>query len=338
WPNAAQPDGQEYSLSLHADDLIGLIEALGLERVHLVASSYGAYVALLVTLRRPDLVRSLVLAEPPILPWLGRTPAGDSLLHTFDRTVFKAARAAFVRDDSVGAVQRFWDGLAGATSPFDALPEGARARLLRSVFELRLETRADPADYMPALACKDIGGIRSPVLLVTGERSPRMFHVINEELARCLAAEETAAGTGPKSQPLSPPFTTKSASSGAPPPASAGLQIGTGANSLTISQAQIVLAEIELSPNGSCSTTDEADDCDELEAAPALVDLPVDGTTKVALDGGVPPGTYSALQAQLDAVMPDEDEPGGSAFLPVEDDNHDGTDDHAGGTGDSRTR
>jgi len=196
WPNAAQPDGQEYSLSLHADDLIGLIEALGLERVHLVASSYGAYVALLVTLRRPDLVRSLVLAEPPILPWLGRTPAGDSLLHTFDRTVFKAARAAFVRDDSVGAVQRFWDGLAGATSPFDALPEGARARLLRSVFELRLETRADPADYMPALACKDIGGIRSPVLLVTGERSPRMFHVINEELARCLAAEETVTVPG----------------------------------------------------------------------------------------------------------------------------------------------
>jgi len=196
WPNAAQPDGQEYTLSLHADDLIGLIEALGLERVHLVGSSYGAYVALLVTLRRPDLVRSLVLAEPPILPWLGRTPAGDSLLHTFDRTVFKAARAAFVRDDSVGAVQRFWDGLAGATSPFDALPEGARARLLRSVFELRLETRADPADYMPALACKDIGGIRSPVLLVTGERSPRMFHVISEELARCLAAEETVTVPG----------------------------------------------------------------------------------------------------------------------------------------------
>jgi len=122
-------------------------------------------------------------------------------------------------------------------------------------------------------------------------------------------------GTEPKSQPLSLSFTTKSASPGAASGASADLQIGTGANSLTISQAQIVLAEIELSPNGSCSTTDEADDCDELEAAPALVDLPVDGTTKVALDGVVPPGTYSALQAQLDAVTPDEDEPGGSAFL-----------------------
>src|SRR2546425_7407141 len=83
-------------------------------------------------------------------------------------------------------------------------------------------------------------------------------------------------GTEPKSQPLSLSFTTKSASPGAASGASADLQIGTGANSLTISQAQIVLAEIELSPNGSCSTTDEADDCDELEAAPAPVDLPVD--------------------------------------------------------------
>jgi len=122
-------------------------------------------------------------------------------------------------------------------------------------------------------------------------------------------------GTEPHSQPLSLSLTTKSASPGAAAGPSADLQIGTGANSLTISQAQVVLAEIELSPSGTCSTTGEQDDCDELEAAPALVDLPVDGTTKVVLDGAVPPGTYSALQAQLDAVTPDEDEPGGSAFL-----------------------
>jgi non-heme chloroperoxidase len=190
WPNAAQPDGQAYTLSLHADDLIALIEALGLVRVHLVGSSYGAYVALLVTLRRPDLVRSLVLGEPPILPWLGRTPGGDSLLRTFDRTVFRAARAAFTRGDTTGAVERYWDGVALPSSAFDALPEAARARLLRLAFELRLETAADPAEYMPALACKDVAGIRNSVLLVTGERSPRMFHIINEELARCLSAEE----------------------------------------------------------------------------------------------------------------------------------------------------
>jgi hypothetical protein len=126
-------------------------------------------------------------------------------------------------------------------------------------------------------------------------------------------------GTAPKaSQPISLSITTRSASTPALPAAStvsASLQIGTGANSLTISQAQVVLARIELSPSGSCATTGEEDDCDELRAGPALVDLPVDGTTKLVLDGAVPPGSYTALHAKLDAVTADDDETGASAFL-----------------------
>src|SRR5213592_5309918 len=143
WPNAAQPDGQEYSLSLHADDLIGLIEALGLERVHLVASSYGAYVALLVTLRRPALVRSLVLAEPPILPLVARTPWGDSLRQAFEATVLDATQRAFERGDSLDALRRFLDGMSGRAGRFDGLPEAERVALLGTAFELRLELAAD---------------------------------------------------------------------------------------------------------------------------------------------------------------------------------------------------
>jgi len=95
------------------------------------------------------------------------------------------------------------------------------------------------------------------------------------------------------SRPVSLSVTTKSAST-APQGAAAinaDIVIGTGANSLTISTVQVVLADIELSPGGTCSTTDENDDCEELEAQPALVDLPVDGSTLVILDGAVPAGT-----------------------------------------------
>ena len=125
-------------------------------------------------------------------------------------------------------------------------------------------------------------------------------------------------GTAPKaSQPISLSITTRSPSTSSLPTASASasIQIGTGANSLTINQAQVVLSRLELSPSGSCATAGEKDDCDELQAGPALVDLPVDGTTKVVLDGAVAPGSYTALRARLDAVTPDEDEPGVSAFL-----------------------
>jgi hypothetical protein len=79
-------------------------------------------------------------------------------------------------------------------------------------------------------------------------------------------------------------------------------------------RAQIVLAEIELTTSATCASADGEDDCGDREAGPALVNLPVDGTTKVALDGVVPAGTYSGLHAKVDAVSP-EDEPAGSDFL-----------------------
>jgi hypothetical protein len=140
-------------------------------------------------------------------------------------------------------------------------------------------------------------------------------------------------GTGPNaSQALHVSFTSRSITTPRAP-VSAAIQIGSGANSLTINQAQMVLAEIELSPSGSCATTDddtmaasdgmeggggdmeEADDCDELQAGPMLVDLPVDGTTKVILDAAVPAGTYRSLHAKVDAVGQDDHEQGASAFL-----------------------
>jgi len=126
-------------------------------------------------------------------------------------------------------------------------------------------------------------------------------------------------GTAPKaSYPLSLSVTAKGTSGVSVPGSgmSAAIQIGSGANSLTINQAQVVLARIELSTAGSCAPTGQDDDCAELQLGPTLVDLPVDATTQVMLeDVAIPAGTYSGVQATLDAVRADDDEPGGSAFL-----------------------
>src|SRR6266404_6919555 len=127
-------------------------------------------------------------------------------------------------------------------------------------------------------------------------------------------------GTAPKaSQPLTLSVTTRGTSGVAVPAGSgvsAAIQIGSGANSLSITQAQIVLARIELSTAGTCATTGEADDCAELRLGPTLVDLPVDATTQVMLqEVAVPAGTYNGVQAKLDAVQPDDNESGASAFL-----------------------
>ncbi|HEY6060227.1 MAG TPA: hypothetical protein VIV10_06570 [Gemmatimonadales bacterium] len=98
---------------------------------------------------------------------------------------------------------------------------------------------------------------------------------------------------------------------------SADVAIGTGANSLNITNVDFVLARTELSDAGTCSIPPaNNDNCDELEIDPLLIDLPLDGTPpQKVLDALVPPGTYTRLQAELNAVQPGEGETGAAAFL-----------------------
>jgi pimeloyl-ACP methyl ester carboxylesterase len=55
-----------YSYGLFAADTIGFMQAVGLSRAHLLGFSDGATVALLVALRRPDLVHSHVHIGQPV--------------------------------------------------------------------------------------------------------------------------------------------------------------------------------------------------------------------------------------------------------------------------------
>src|SRR5438046_2755817 len=59
------------TLSDHSDDLVGV---LGGRRAVVAGHSLGADVAMLAAIRRPDLVVSLVLWEPP-MPWMDWWPA-----------------------------------------------------------------------------------------------------------------------------------------------------------------------------------------------------------------------------------------------------------------------
>ncbi len=59
-----------YTSQTLAEDLLGLIDALGLDRVHLVGASMGGPVCILAATQRPAVVRSLVLAvtSPHLAP------------------------------------------------------------------------------------------------------------------------------------------------------------------------------------------------------------------------------------------------------------------------------
>jgi len=56
-----RPDDVEYGLQTWADQVVGLMDTLGIERAHLVGNSFGGAIALRVASQHPDRVGKLVL-------------------------------------------------------------------------------------------------------------------------------------------------------------------------------------------------------------------------------------------------------------------------------------
>lgn len=195
-PNARVNDGQVYSPKLHAEDLAALLLRLELAPAHVVGSSYGAYTALVLARDHPQLVRSLVLGEPPVFPLLTGTQTGDSLRRAFFAAALDPARAAFAAGDSVAGLRAFIDGVNGQPGRFDHLAPAVRADLLAYAFEMRLEMLADRRLYLPVVPCRELARLKVPVLLVRGQRSMPMFHHISDELARCLQGETSVTIPG----------------------------------------------------------------------------------------------------------------------------------------------
>lgn len=189
-PNAVDGLDTIYAAERHARDLETVIRNLEERSAHIVGSSYGAYIALILALRRPASVRSLILAEPPILPFLKLSPLGVRLSEEFFRTAITPSREGFEKGDATEGVRKFVDGIMGQPGSFDAIPDEARGRLLEAAPELRLEFCTDPSRYMPDLDLEKLRTLPTPTLLLQGERSPRFFNLILNELERTLPNNE----------------------------------------------------------------------------------------------------------------------------------------------------
>ncbi len=72
WPNRKLELDEEITLDTFVEDLAAFVKELDLAPVHLVGhSSPGGFGGLLLAYRYPELLRSLVLLEPPAFPLLG---------------------------------------------------------------------------------------------------------------------------------------------------------------------------------------------------------------------------------------------------------------------------
>jgi pimeloyl-ACP methyl ester carboxylesterase len=169
----------KYSALNEAQDLAGLIQALKLSRVHLVGTSYGAFTALALALKHPEMVRSMVLTEPPIHSWMKGTPA----YRQFMTTTWEPCRKAFRKGDKNAAMKSFVDGLFGP-GYFERLPATASSAMMENAQAMQvLAMSSDPFPYLPK---KEIQSLRIPTLIMTGANTVALHKAVDEELARLL--------------------------------------------------------------------------------------------------------------------------------------------------------
>lgn len=205
WPNEPAPEGATYSMAEQLEDLRQLVQSLDEGPVHLVGHSYGACLCLLLAVHRPELVRSAVLVEPPawalfvsdpprpaeLLRLVVSRPRAAVALVAFGARAMAPARKAARRGDLDRAVHVFGRAVLGAHA-FRNLSEGR----WRQVLDNNIRAEYLTADFLP-LRAHQLGRVRAPVLLVTGERSPRMFHHLadglQEVLPRCRRVGITGA-------------------------------------------------------------------------------------------------------------------------------------------------
>jgi pimeloyl-ACP methyl ester carboxylesterase len=200
-PNEDIAPGADDPMLRHVDDLVAFLRRIDAAPAHLVGNSWGAFISLLTALRHPDVVRTLVLEEPPVVPlFVTTTPprpaemlrlfatrprTAIALLEFAARTIAPVQRA-FQRGEDDRALRAFVRGVLGEGG-FDRLPEARREQMRDNVRALRAQVLG--AGF-PPLSDDDVRNIRAPVLLVTGEISPRMLLRLTDRLEELLPVVE----------------------------------------------------------------------------------------------------------------------------------------------------
>lgn len=199
-PNEAISDDADLSFDVLMDDLAAFLRALHLAPAHLVGASNGGFACLLLALREPELVRTVVLVEPPVLSILGvsipprphqilklllRSPNAGMAVMKFGARGIGPASRAFERGDDEQGLRIFATAVLGPKAA-ENLTEFMRQQMHDNVRPFKARLRAG----FPPFSEDDARRISVPTLLVTGENSAPLLHHITDRLQRLMPRVE----------------------------------------------------------------------------------------------------------------------------------------------------
>lgn len=197
-PNDDIEIGADDQMLPHVDDLAAFLQAIGAGPAHLVGNSWGAFICLLTAIRHPELVRTLVLEEPPLLPLVigaGARPQPRVLLVSLisrPRTAIPVLRfgigtvaplqKAFRRGDDEAAMRRFVHAVLGKAA-YERLPAVRKQQMRENLSALKAQMLGHG---FPPLTPDEVRQVSVPALLLTGEQSPGFLLRLTDRLEQLL--------------------------------------------------------------------------------------------------------------------------------------------------------
>ncbi|MGC9538254.1 alpha/beta fold hydrolase [Streptomyces sp. UG1] len=174
-------------------DLAALIEELGAAPAWVVGNSAGAVITLQLAAARPDVLRGIVVHEPPLWSLLAQGSPEAAAYEAVGRGPLAEVLRRISAGDHAGAAELFVDAVALGPGSWARMPEG-----MRRTFVENAPTYLDEGND-PAVATIDetaLARYRGPVLLTSGDRSPPLFRPVLTRLAELLPQAEHVVYAG----------------------------------------------------------------------------------------------------------------------------------------------
>ncbi|MBI3850867.1 MAG: alpha/beta hydrolase [Verrucomicrobia bacterium] len=185
-PAHCADDVTDYTADRHASDLAALICRLKLQPAHVIGHSYGGAVAAWLAARHPELVRTLVLAEPTLFSLLTPKPENRPLVQELI-SLTEQVLARWQIEGAEAALRHFINAVI-APWTFDELAAPVRAVMMDNINTLKPMLLGTSSTT--AFKSEHARKIKAPTLLLEGELSTAVFRQTIRELQADLPSSE----------------------------------------------------------------------------------------------------------------------------------------------------
>jgi esterase len=176
FPELWDGEGNDFSVTQHGQDVGVFIQQLALGRVHLLGHSRGGAVAFEVAKKCPELIQTLILADPVARLDLPETESSRKAV-AFRSKLLGDLRQDVAKGDIKDGTARFINGLTGAGS-WESLPDALQKVCLQNV-----QTEL-AGDRFPLVADGELQKFDFPVLTLTGENSAPFYGFLISEMRK----------------------------------------------------------------------------------------------------------------------------------------------------------